>query len=125
MRDVVQGAARVRRVHDRRSGNYTVAVPTGTTSAPVDPTHSKGQWIRDLLAETGFPRISTVAWYSAATARDWRYDSSADSLAGFMDGFVTTAPGERVVLDPVEMSDNASFDITAFVGSAGPDWATP
>ena len=104
------------------SGNYTVAVPTGTTSAPVDPGHSKGQWIRDLLAETGFPRITTIVWYSAAAARDWRYDSSADSLAGFLDGFATAAPGERVVLDPSEMSDNASFDITAFVASAGPDW---
>ena len=104
------------------SGNYTVAVPTGTASAPVDTGHSKGQWIRDLLNETSFPRITTINWYSAAAARDWRYDSSADALAGFMDGFQTTAPGERVVLDPSEMSDNASFDITAFVASAGPDW---
>jgi hypothetical protein len=104
------------------SGNYTVAVPTGTTAAPVDTGHSKGQWIRDLLAETGFPRITTIVFYSVAAQRDWRYDSSADSLAGFIDGFAPTAPGERVTLDPVEMSDNASFDITAFVGAAGPDW---
>ena len=104
------------------SGQYTVAVPVGLTSAPVDTGHSKGQWVRDLMNETGFPRITTVVWYSVAAARDWRYDSSADALAGFMQGFSVTAPGERVVLDPSEMSENASFDITAIVASAGPDW---
>lgn len=94
----------------------------GSGASPVDPAHSKGDWVRALMNDTSYARITHINWFSIWKERDFRIDSSADSLAAFMEGFAPVAAGERVVLDPTEMSTNSQFDITALIGAAGPDW---
>ena len=49
-------------------------------SAPVDAGHSKGTWIKQMLLSTGFPRIEAVVWFDKLKERDWRLESSTDSL---------------------------------------------
>lgn len=54
--------------------------PTEADGSPVDPTHDKGQWIRDAFASTAFPRIRALIWFDADKERDWRVQSSDASL---------------------------------------------
>jgi beta-mannanase len=66
----------------------------GTTDPviPPDPSGStKGGWFRDMFASTSFPRLEAIVYFSkddqGETMRDWRLDSSADSIAGFRQGW--------------------------------------
>ena len=43
--------------------------------------HTKAAWLRELFALTQFPRISTVMFFNAARAYDWRLNSSPAALA--------------------------------------------
>lgn len=61
---------------------------TPTSKAPLDPAHSKAGWIANMVASTAFPRIEALAYYSSYTPnydneRDFRIDSSPESLAAF------------------------------------------
>ena len=49
-------------------------------SSPIDPTHSKGTWIDELMASTNFPRMAALVYFNKKKERDWRLDSSAASL---------------------------------------------
>lgn len=55
--------------------------------SPIDPSHSKGTWVRDLMNETSFPRIEAFAWFSIDKERDWRMISSGASLRAFQKAF--------------------------------------
>lgn len=57
--------------------------PTLSDGAPVDPTASKGAWVKEMFTTRRFPRISTVIWFQERKERDWRAESSAASLAAF------------------------------------------
>jgi beta-mannanase len=54
----------------------------------ANPGKSKGVWIRDLFSMTDYPRIDTIVWFDiykqsnppVGGERDWRVDSSTDSL---------------------------------------------
>jgi beta-mannanase len=66
----------------------------GTTDPevpPDPPSASKGQWFRDMFASRRFPRLAAVIYFSENderdTQRDWRIDSSTDSLKGFREGW--------------------------------------
>ncbi len=50
-------------------------------SAPVDPSNSKGTWIRQMLASTAFPRVRAVVWFNLRKGRNWPLTSSDDSLS--------------------------------------------
>lgn len=57
--------------------------PSKDDGAPVDTAHSKATWIRETLASRSFPRVTALVWFQAAKERDWRLDSSDESLAAF------------------------------------------
>jgi hypothetical protein len=50
--------------------------PTKSDGAPVDPSNSKGDWVRGLMMDKGFARIEAFAWFSIEKERDWRMESS-------------------------------------------------
>ena len=47
-------------------------------TSPSGP--SKAQWLGDMLNFRGFPRLTAISWFNADKERDWRLESSADSL---------------------------------------------
>jgi beta-mannanase len=49
-------------------------------SAPVDPGNSKGTWIDQMMSSRLFPRVTAVVWFNRQKERDWRLESSSDSL---------------------------------------------
>jgi beta-mannanase len=49
-------------------------------SAPIDPGNSKGTWISQMMSARLFPRIEAVIWFNKQKERDWRLESSNDSL---------------------------------------------
>jgi beta-mannanase len=49
-------------------------------SSPVDPSHSKGTWISDMMKSTAFPRVKALVYFNKKKERDWRLNSSAASL---------------------------------------------
>lgn len=51
-----------------------------TESSPIDPAHSKGAWIDDLMASTKFPKVTALVYFNKKKERDWRLDSSTASL---------------------------------------------
>lgn len=60
---------------------------------------SKGQWITDLFNETGFPRMKAIIWFNedkhtnnpgSDSERDWRVNSSADSLTALKQALKST-----------------------------------
>jgi hypothetical protein len=58
---------------------------TPHSPAPPDDAHDKGEWIKNMLASTAFPRLQALAYYSAYlpnhdNQRDFRFDSSDTSL---------------------------------------------
>ncbi|GAA2029666.1 glycosyl hydrolase [Pseudokineococcus marinus] len=61
---------------------------TGTTEHADDP-RAKGDWYRAAYAVTEFPRLAAVVHFSEDdqrdAQRDWRLDSSCESLAGLRD----------------------------------------
>jgi hypothetical protein len=61
---------------------------TATSKAPPDPKHSKARWVANMFASRAFPRIEALTYYSSYTPsfdneRDFRVDSSPESLAAF------------------------------------------
>lgn len=59
---------------------------SANSPAPVDPRHSKAQWIEAFMSSGAFPRIEALIYYDAYTPkrdnqRDFRFASSAESLA--------------------------------------------
>lgn len=48
--------------------------------APRDPTHSKGRWIETMMSSTAFPRVTALIGFNVVKERDFRFESSADSL---------------------------------------------
>ncbi len=57
--------------------------PSVNDGAAILPAASKGQWINEAFTSTAFPRVSALVWFHEKKERDWRIDSSADSLAAF------------------------------------------
>lgn len=58
--------------------------PARNDGAPVDLTHTKAVWVRDMIAalDAGrFPRLSAVAWFNVRKERDWRLESTVASIA--------------------------------------------
>jgi hypothetical protein len=51
--------------------------------APADPTHSKGEWLRGALRAGGLKKVRALVYFQADKERDWRVNSSAESLAAF------------------------------------------
>ncbi|BEP13857.1 hypothetical protein acdb102_21680 [Acidothermaceae bacterium B102] len=47
--------------------------------------HDKGQWIQRMASdvETKFPDIQALVWFDVKYDEDWRFDTSASSLAAF------------------------------------------
>jgi hypothetical protein len=56
--------------------------PSRDDGAPADPGRSKGAWFAGMMESTAFPRVEAIAWFSTNKERDWRIDSSDESLAG-------------------------------------------
>ncbi len=54
--------------------------PTRADGAPRDPRHSKARWTKDALTGRGFPRLKAIVWFHARKERDWRVNSSPQSL---------------------------------------------
>jgi hypothetical protein len=64
---------------------------TETASAPEGG--DKAAWIRDMFASiASYPRLAAVIWFNVNKERDWRVDSSPDSLAAFALPQVAPAP---------------------------------
>lgn len=57
--------------------------PTVDDGAPVLKGKSKGTWVTDMFAQTGFGRVKAIVWFDERKERDWRFDSSAASLTAF------------------------------------------
>jgi mannan endo-1,4-beta-mannosidase len=49
-------------------------------SAPVDPSNSKGTWIRHMMSSTLFPAVKVIVWFNKQKERDWRLQSSGGAL---------------------------------------------
>jgi len=69
-------------------------------SAPIDPANSKGTWINQMLASSGFPRVTAIAWFDKKKERDWRLDSSADALSVIKSYLSTAAPSPSASPSP-------------------------
>jgi beta-mannanase len=54
--------------------------PRRNDGSPVDPTRSKGRWLRDALADRTFPRVRAMVYFHARKERDWRVHSSRAAL---------------------------------------------
>jgi len=48
----------------------------------------KGAWIEEMFGElsSSYPRVKGVVWFNARKERDWRIESSPQSLAAFREG---------------------------------------
>lgn len=59
-----------------------------TTSDGAEPLRdrSKANWITDLMSDRGYPRLAACIWFSVKKERDWRVDSTPESLAAFRAG---------------------------------------
>lgn len=51
----------------------------------VSPGIRKGQWMADLLSDTGFPDLEAVVFFSEDKERDWRLNSSPEAIAAWTD----------------------------------------
>lgn len=49
-------------------------------SAPVDPNNNKGIWIKQMMSTKLFQRVNGIVWFNKRKERDWRLESSYDSL---------------------------------------------
>jgi beta-mannanase len=61
-------------------------------SAPVDPNNNKGTWIKQMMSSTLFPRLEGIVWFNKQKERDWRLESSADSLNAIRSYLSTSTP---------------------------------
>lgn len=59
---------------------YGSKEPTRADGAPIDASHSKGQWMQNLLATRSFPRVTTLVGFDVLKERDWRASSSSGAL---------------------------------------------
>jgi hypothetical protein len=55
--------------------------PAESDGAPVDASHSKASWYRQLFASNNFPAIRALVMFNMNKERDWRVGSDPDSLA--------------------------------------------
>ncbi len=55
--------------------------PAEDDGAPVDTSHSKATWYRQLLASTEFPAIRALVFFDTDKERDWRVGSDPAALA--------------------------------------------
>jgi Glycosyl hydrolase family 26 len=49
-------------------------------TAPVDREHSKAAWIEAMMNSTAFPRLTALVYFNVLKERDFRFESSPDSL---------------------------------------------
>jgi hypothetical protein len=54
--------------------------PSENDGAPVDSTHSKAAWYRQLLASTAFPAVRALVMFDVDKERDWRLGSDPAAL---------------------------------------------
>lgn len=54
---------------------------------PIATGRSKPAFWKQFFAVTGLPRLSTVLFFDSHGTRDWRFDTSPESLAAFRKGF--------------------------------------
>jgi mannan endo-1,4-beta-mannosidase len=64
--------------------------PRVSDGSPVDTTHDKAAWVRQMFAHTGLRRIKALIWFHAKKERDWRVNSSTGVLNAFRS---TIGPG--------------------------------
>jgi hypothetical protein len=60
-----------------------------TETASSEEGGDKADWIRDMFATDGFPRLEAIIWFNEAKEADWRLESSSAALDAF-----ATAVGE-------------------------------
>lgn len=99
----------------------------GTTEAVSgsDPVAAdKGNWFRDMFASTRFPRLEALVYFSEDdrrdVQRDWRLESSAESLRGFRDGWAGEPgrdPGVATLTSPLALSASGSWVTASFTVS--------
>jgi hypothetical protein len=53
---------------------------TPTRPAPLDPAHDKGAWIDAMMESTAFPRLAALVYFNVRKERDFRFESSPESL---------------------------------------------
>ena len=44
----------------------------------------KAQWIADLMSDSSYPQLEALVWFSVKKERDWRIDSTRESLEAFL-----------------------------------------
>jgi hypothetical protein len=54
---------------------------------PAEPGFSKATWVTNMLANTAYPRITTVIWFDIAKERNFTITSSPGSTAAFFNAF--------------------------------------
>jgi Glycosyl hydrolase family 26 len=57
----------------------------------------KGEWVKNMLASTSFPRIEALVWFNEKKETDWRMESSSDSLSAFKQGLSDEDPTATLV----------------------------
>ncbi len=55
--------------------------PTENDGSPIDPSDSKAQWYRDLLADPSFPHVWALVMFDVRKERDWRVESDLGAVA--------------------------------------------
>jgi beta-mannanase len=61
-------------------------------SAPADRGNSKGTWINQMMSSRLFPRVEAIVWFNKQKERDWRLESSSDSLNAIRSCLSTSSP---------------------------------
>lgn len=86
-----------KRIYQRQYANLTALSPTDpvwvcefgskeprkSDGAPVDRKHSKAKWLRGALKHKGMPRIEVMIHFNENKERDWRIESSKETLKMF------------------------------------------
>lgn len=54
---------------------------------PAEPGFSKATWVTNMLANTAYPRITTVIWFDIQKERNFTITSSSGSTAAFFNAF--------------------------------------
>lgn len=111
----------------RFSGRPIWLCEFGTTEAVygVDPTGaSKAAWFRDMFASTAFPRLTGIVYFSENderdVQRDWRIDSSPESIAGFRSGWATRTTPVVATPTPTESPEATQTPAVAVSSTASP-----
>lgn len=74
--------------------------PSINDGAPRLKGQNKGTWIKNAFESTAFPRVTALAWFHGLKERDWRIDSSRDSLRAFKAQAALTTPGTATLSAP-------------------------